>query len=129
MKILCVILGAVMTSGIGQLFLSAGAKSSMLMTFQALWEPSTWCALVFHPKVLLGLFFWGISTMLWLIVLNSTELSYAYCLGSLNYVVIPVVSQWLFKERIEHIRIIGMLIIFIGVLVTLYGRYVEHVGH
>lgn len=124
MKALALILLSVIASGVGQLLLRSGARSVVTISLGNIRNASTWISLLSSWQIAAGLLAWGVSTLLWLIVLNRTELSYAYCLGSLNYVIIPLVSHWLFDEHLNGTRLLGMGIIFIGVLITIYGRYV-----
>ena len=55
-------------------------------------------------------------------VLNRAPLSYVYVLGSLNYLVVPLLSRWLFGEQVSRLQTVGMVVIVAGVLLTLLGR-------
>ena len=65
---------------------------------------------------------WALATLLWIVVLSRAPLSYVYVLGSLNYLLVPLLSRWLFAEPMAPGQMLGMVIIAIGVLVTLAGR-------
>ena len=63
--------------------------------------------------------------MLWLVILGRDELSFAYLLGSLNCIIVPLVGIWLFDEQLNRLRFLGTMVIFLGVLITLYSKYAE----
>lgn len=128
MKTLLLILLSTTLSGAGQLLLGAGTRGMPPVTGASLLVFRTWLALFGDAHVLAGLACWALSTALWLAVLTSTQLSFAYCIGSLNYIVVPLLARWLFRENIGGTRLIGMVIIFLGVMVTLYARMREAPG-
>ncbi|MEM8530323.1 MAG: multidrug resistance protein [Chloroflexota bacterium] len=121
MNTLLLISASVALSGIGQLSLRRGAMDSHVLTTSV----QSWVALFCNGYILGGLLAWGVATLLWLVILSRTDLSFAYLLGSLNYIIVPLVSSWLFDEQLNRFRFTGMLVIFLGVLITLYGKYAE----
>jgi multidrug transporter EmrE-like cation transporter len=54
----------------------------------------------------------------WIVALKYVKLSIAYPLTSLNYVGILLGSYYFFGEKITLIRIIGVALIFVGVLLV-----------
>ena len=83
---------------------------------------SGWAAVLASPHVLLGVGLWVLSTVLYILVLSRTELSYAYCLGSLNYVAVPLISRALFGDPISTGHCAGILLIAAGVGLTMLSR-------
>jgi drug/metabolite transporter (DMT)-like permease len=70
------------------------------------------------PLVWLGLGCYGVSALLWLVVLSRLDLSYAYLMLASMYVLIPLVS-WLFLgERIPPMRWLGMVVVVLGVVIV-----------
>jgi drug/metabolite transporter (DMT)-like permease len=126
MNTIGLIVASVVLSGGGQLLLKHGTMSAP--TGADPLSVRLWLAFGTNPAVLLGLGAWAVSTMLWLVVLSRTDLSFAYVLGSINYIVIPLISRFLFNERIGDLRLVGMGVIFVGVVLTLYGRISEQSG-
>jgi undecaprenyl phosphate-alpha-L-ara4N flippase subunit ArnE len=124
MKILALILSSSLASGLGQILLRGGAKAALPFTPDSVWRLDVWFSLL-NWQLLAGLLAWGISTALWLIVLNQIELTYAYYVASLNYLLIPLADRWLYDERLNGTRLAGMALILLGVLVTIYGRSAE----
>jgi len=111
------ILISVLFSTVGQLLLKGGMNSMGEVTlsfgqfFQTLWR------MIINPGVFFGLFIYGVGTIFWLAALSRAELSYAYPFASLSYVIMLVASWMMFDEKITLARIIGTVLICIGVLV------------
>jgi multidrug transporter EmrE-like cation transporter len=72
------------------------------------------------PNVLLGLFFYAISTVFWLIALSKIELSVAYPILSLGYILLMIISYFLLNESITFYKVIGTLLVVAGI--TLISR-------
>lgn len=101
----------------GQLFMKKGmtivgtiSLSSILDVFKAF----------FNPFVFSGFVFYGISAVLWLVVISKLPLSKAYPILSSGYIIVVFASYFLFKEDITLPKIIGVLLIATGVI--LIGR-------
>ncbi|HEX6693474.1 MAG TPA: EamA family transporter [Longimicrobiales bacterium] len=110
------LLGAVLLSATGQLFLKAGAQrlgdyagTHFLM------------AAARTPAVLLGLIAWCASTACWLLVLRDAPLSRAYGLTSLTFVIIPLAGVVIFGEQFRRVHAVGTLLIIAGVVCMLAG--------
>lgn len=67
------------------------------------------------PFIIAGLALYGIGTIFWLSALSRTELSYAYPMISISYVLIFIASWIFFHERISMTRALAMIIIIFGV--------------
>jgi drug/metabolite transporter (DMT)-like permease len=63
--------------------------------------------------IVLGVFF--LQLINWLVVLERVELSYAQPLTSLSYVSVVMLSVWLFGERLESAKLLGVLLVLAGV--------------
>jgi drug/metabolite transporter (DMT)-like permease len=68
-----------------------------------------------NPIVISGFFLYGISAALWLVVLTRAELSWAYPLLSMGYVLVVLLSRVLFHESVTTTRLLGTLVICLGV--------------
>jgi multidrug transporter EmrE-like cation transporter len=115
-KTMALILGAVVFSAAGQLFLKSGAQR---VTGPA--GASFLLGAVRDAHVLAGLVSWAASTVCWLYVLRVAPLSRAYLLSSLTYVLIPLASIYVFGDQIRRPHVIGMVLILVGVACLLYG--------
>ncbi len=98
----------------GQIFLKQGVSTDGPITGlnRALW------ATLFKPLVLLGLFCYGFSSIWWLVVLSRTELSFAYPMIALGYVLVFFLSWWFFDEKVTWVRITGLSLICFGVVLV-----------
>ncbi len=66
--------------------------------------------------IFLGFLSLGLGAFLWLIVLSKMELSLAYPMLSLGYVLVTLISKFFFKEEIPRSRWIGVAIIMFGII-------------
>ncbi len=69
-----------------------------------------------NPYFLVGLVLYAVSVINWVVVLSRIDLSVAYPLMSVGYILTLVAGVWLFHEPISHTRIIGVVTIMIGVV-------------
>ena len=64
-----------------------------------------------------GLFFYGLSLLLWFYVLSKMELSKAYPLVSLGYVFALILGYLFLNEAVTVTKIAGIVLIMVGVFV------------
>jgi len=64
----------------------------------------------------------GVSLITWLQVLNSMEVSIAYPMLSLNYIVVLILANIFLGETIPGHRWLGVICIFAGVTVLASGQ-------
>lgn len=67
-------------------------------------------------KILIGLFLYFCSAIIYIYALSTTQLSFAYPIFSSSYAVVTFLSWWLLKEKISKKRLIGVLIVIAGVI-------------
>jgi drug/metabolite transporter (DMT)-like permease len=123
MRITAFIVISIVAAGSGHLLLRAGAMEYNGLIMQKTWHINEWAKLLLNIKVIAGLILWVLSSLAYLAILSRVELSFMYCLGSLNYLIVPLLSHWLFKESISPLRAVGMILIFVGVAISIYGKY------
>lgn len=68
--------------------------------------------------VIIGGFVYVASLGLWLVVLSKLDVSYAYPIVSINYVIIAVASKFFFKEKVSRLRWFSIFIICLGVILV-----------
>jgi drug/metabolite transporter (DMT)-like permease len=76
--------------------------------------------LVRQPFVWAGLFLFGMSALVWLVVLSRASLSFAYPFAALTYVLILIFDQFVLDEQVPPLRWAGVA--FIGVGIFLVSR-------
>ena len=73
---------------------------------------------ILNPFVFAGLVCYVISVIVWLMALSRVEVSYAYPLLSVGYIVTAFAGQFFFQEALGPMRWAGILIICIGVFLV-----------
>ena len=68
-----------------------------------------------NPFILLGIGFYGISVVVWLMVLSRVDVSYAYPMLSIGYIVAALAGKAFFGEPVDLIRWAGIVTICFGV--------------
>jgi multidrug transporter EmrE-like cation transporter len=115
MKGIPLILLAVLLGAMGQVIMKMGMKIYGEVTATSVW--SQLVPILKVPQVFLGFVCYGISAVLWIAVVSNVDLSLAYPMVSLAYVLVFLAS-WLFLgEQISAMRIAGLVVIVAGVLV------------
>ena len=69
------------------------------------------------PYVLVSLTLQGMNFLLWVVVLSRVNLGYAIGFaGAFLYLVLPLLSWWLYGERLSPLQWGGLLLITLGIL-------------
>ena len=82
---------------------------------------SLFSGIIKSPIVLTGLFLYFISAAIWLVILSTVDLSFAYPFIGLSYVLVLILSKFILKEEVNPIRWIGAFIITAGVVIISRG--------
>ena len=82
---------------------------------------SLFSGIIRSPMVLTGLFLYFISAAIWLVILSTVDLSFAYPFIGLSYVLVLILSKFILKEEVNPIRWIGGFIITAGVVIISRG--------
>lgn len=69
-----------------------------------------------NPFFLFGLVLYAVSVINWVVVLSRLDLSVAYPLMSVGYILTLIAGVWLFHEPISAVRIVGIITIMVGVV-------------
>ena len=110
------ILISVLGSAMGQLLLKKGMNSMGPVTLSLTHLPSILWQMATNPNIFFGLAIYMVGTVFWLAALSRVDLSFAYPFASFNYVVMLVASWLIFDEKITLSRLLGTLVIGIGVI-------------
>ena len=71
-----------------------------------------------NPFVFAGLTCYVVSVVVWLLALSRVEVSYAYPLLSVGYIVTAFAGQLFFDEALGPMRWAGILVICLGVILV-----------
>jgi len=74
--------------------------------------------LVAEPFVWGGLFLFGLSALVWLVVLSRASLSFAYPFAALTYVLILLFDAFVLDETVPALRWGGVAFIAIGIFLV-----------
>lgn len=74
-----------------------------------------------NPFVVSGVGVFGFTSVLWLIVLSRVEISVAYPMLSIGYILVMLWSWLVFDENVTVIRFLGAILICIGVFLITRG--------
>ncbi|WP_137939245.1 SMR family transporter [Chitinivorax sp. B] len=109
------ILTGVLLNAIAQLLLKAGANTIGHFEFQpSNILPIGW-KLATNPYIFGGLSCYAISVVVWILALSRVEVSIAYPMLSIGYVVNALAAWWLFGEAVSAMRLVGIGVIIVGV--------------
>jgi drug/metabolite transporter (DMT)-like permease len=65
-----------------------------------------------------GLFLFGLSALVWLVVLSRASLSFAYPFAALTYVLILLFDQFVLDEHVPGLRWAGVAFIGVGIILV-----------
>jgi multidrug transporter EmrE-like cation transporter len=112
-----VLLGVLLNAA-AQLLLKAGTNSVGHFEFSAANAIPIGLKVATEPHILGGLACYGISVIVWIMALSRVEVSVAYPMLSIGYVVNAVAAYFLFGEAVTVQRLVGIGIIILGVYVV-----------
>jgi len=109
------VLTGVLLNACGQLLLKAGTNSVGTFAFNVENLLPVGIKLATEPHILGGLTCYVISVVVWTIALSRVEVSLAYPMLSIGYVVNAFAAWWLFGEVLTVERLVGIGVIIFGV--------------
>jgi len=113
-KDLWYILASVILNVAGQMCIKKGALLKGPLDIIARGLSATAVAIFTSPFIMAGLFLYVVSAFCWIVALSRVELSYAYPILSLGYILIMFLSHWLFHEHLSALRIMGTVGVIVG---------------
>lgn len=112
---LALILTGVLLNAIAQLLLKAGAGSLAGVELRASNALLIAGRLLTSMPILAGLTCYVLSVVVWILALARVEVSVAYPMLSIGYVVNALAAWWLFGENLSGARLAGIGVILLGV--------------
>ena len=114
------VMGGVLLNAVAQLLLKVGATAvgeiSLAGGWPVLWR--TGASLALQPAIFGGLSCYVVSVLLWIVALSRLEVSVAYPLVSIGYVVNALLAWWLLGENLNAQRWLGITVIILGVVLV-----------
>jgi multidrug transporter EmrE-like cation transporter len=111
------ILTGVLLNAIAQLLLKAGTNAIGHFAFErGNILPIGW-QLATQPHIFAGLACYVVSVVVWILALSRVEVSIAYPMLSIGYVVNALAAWYLFGEGVTPMRLVGIAVIVLGVFI------------
>src|SRR5690349_16625891 len=111
-----IVLAAVLFSAAAQLLLKAGVRVIGVIDGDVA-VVAKLAAAALQPYIFAGLVCCVISVGMWIVALSRVEVSIAYPMLSIGYIVNALAAWWLFAEALTPMRLTGIGIILLGVFV------------
>lgn len=112
-----IILTGVMLNAVAQLALKASVKEMGAIGLNLSSSATAFLRLASEPFLWVGLFCYGISVIVWILALSRVDVSIAYPMLSMGYVVNAFFAWQLFGEAMNPARMIGMGVVLLGVYI------------
>jgi multidrug transporter EmrE-like cation transporter len=112
------VLAGVLLNAAAQLLLKAGTNSIGTFGFTADNFVPVGLKVASNPYIAAGLGCYAISVVVWIMALSRIEVSLAYPMLSIGYVVNAVAAWYLFGEAVTVQRMIGIGTIIVGVFLV-----------
>ena len=112
---LALVLTGVLLNAIAQLLLKAGAGAITAIELKPANALAIAGKVMFNLPIIAGLGCYAVSVVVWILALSRVEVSIAYPMRSVGYVLNAVAAWWLFGESVNAQKIAGIGLIIVGV--------------
>lgn len=114
MRYMPIIIFSVLLNAAAQLVLKEGMRRIGYFAFDWANVVPIGLRIMVNPFVLGGLVIYVLSFVVWLLVLSRVQVSFAYPMLSLGYIVNAFAGYYLFREGLSPVRLAGILVIVAG---------------
>jgi multidrug transporter EmrE-like cation transporter len=112
------VLTGVLLNAAAQLMLKAGTNAIGAFEFTAANVVPVGWKIATQPYVVSGIACYVVSVVVWILALSRTEVSIAYPMLSIGYVVNAIAAWYLLGETLTPMRLVGIGIIVLGVFIV-----------
>jgi multidrug transporter EmrE-like cation transporter len=112
------VLTGVLLNAAAQLLLKAGTNAIGHFEYSAANVVPIGLKVAQQPHILGGLACYAVSVVVWILALSRVEVSIAYPMLSLGYVVNAAAAYFLFGEDVNAMRMAGIFVIIVGVVLV-----------
>jgi len=112
------VLAGVLLNAVAQLLLKAGTNAVGHFEFSAANALPVGLRLALEPHIVGGIACYVVSVVVWIMALSRVEVSIAYPMLSIGYVVNAVAAYFLFGEAVTPLRLTGIAVIILGVFIV-----------
>ncbi len=110
------IFAGVMLNVAAQLLIKAGTNAIGYFEFSRDNVLPIGLRLATEPHIIGALFCYALSVVIWILALSRVQVSIAYPMLSMGYVVNAVAAWWLFNEAFNPTKVVGIGVIIFGVI-------------
>lgn len=115
------ILATIGLTAYGQIILK-WRLSQVGMPPDSIWQKIVFLVgLLFDPFVFSSFFSAALAAFAWMVALTKFDLSQAYPLMALNFVLVLLLSGWVLGESLSVLKLIGTFLIVFGTFVAVHG--------
>ncbi|MBX3486800.1 MAG: hypothetical protein KF798_02700 [Candidatus Paracaedibacteraceae bacterium] len=118
---LFLVLGAVFLNTIGQIVMKAGSSSLASLSFSLATLPQIFLTIIKSPLMVGALGLYALSAVVWIMALSKLDLSQAYPMTSIGYILTAIIGVFAFGEVMTASRLVGLGLILVGVLILARG--------
>ena len=111
------ILVGVLLNAAAQLLIKAGTNSIGYFEFSRENVFPVGLRLATEPHIVGALFCYALSVVIWILALSRVQVSIAYPLLSMGYMVNAVAAWYLFNEAFNPAKVLGIGVIILGVII------------
>jgi multidrug transporter EmrE-like cation transporter len=112
------ILAGVLLNALAQLLLKAGTNAVGHFEFTAANVLPVGVKLAFEPHIVGGVACYVVSLVVWIMGLSRVEVSVAYPMLSIGYLINAAAAWYLFGESVSALRLTGIGFIIVGVFLV-----------
>jgi len=112
------VLAGVLLNAVAQLLLKAGTNAVGHFEFSAANALPVGLRLALEPHIVGGIACYVVSVVVWIMALSRVEVSIAYPMLSIGYLVNAVAAWYLFGESVTAVRMAGIGFIVVGVFLV-----------
>lgn len=112
------VLTGVLLNAAAQLLLKAGTNAVGSFAFSVENLLPVGCRIATQPWILAGIGCYVVSVIVWILALSRTEVSVAYPMLSIGYLLNAIAAWYLFGEAVTPQRLAGIGLIMLGVFVV-----------
>jgi len=117
LQVILLLITSISLSSLAQVILKLGAGSPSATVAADGMGPKL-LSLLMSPLVAAGLAMYGLSAVVWILVLSKVDLSLAYPFVGLGFVLTMAISALFLGEQVNAARLLGTFIIAVGAVLV-----------
>ncbi len=75
-----------------------------------------------NPHIVAAIFLYAFTVILWIYILRTCYLSWAYPLTALSYVFVQIFSVYFLGERFNFYSVVGSMVVILGVIISFFDK-------